>query len=420
MVKVTIRFVIVSVLCFLMSSVLVSVQSAGLSEQELQLLVENKLDVSQSQEEFQQRMQLIIEHDGLQTALIAHYAYHTHQGYLPKDWESGVEKFYFYNPSRSPLNFCADINYARSNYAKSTFSSLEPAPSLPKGALCGICPQNAGNEVDERNKKLRELFIDIEGRRYFLHVPPFPYMPMHFVLVDETHTPMYIDQRSISHAMAFVDRMPDYTLCMNSDLLGAGGSIMTHHHFQVFHALQLPVMTAGIDNTLGGSSNGVYAYLVKYPTTVFCLWSENKEAVQKAMLQLVEAWKNRDRKHLSVNYILRKMDQQYIFHVILRDKRLNPTEEFVAYKPEKTGFIDLAGRALLSQISSYELYKDLSDVQKMHGIMTRCLEAMNPVPPDNHYYEVIGQLFSAMNIENFCDDFVVLPSVRDSNTKTCF
>ena len=326
----------------------------------------------------------------LQLVMDELYRHVTELGYLPGDWESKIRSFQ-YPDQETGIIYRADINSARTYYSRNYLSK----PVMPSGAECWICPQNIGDANHPVNQFLRVYFLRLNGRIFFLQPPPFPYMRLHFVLVEAVHTKMHVDLNNLKNALAFLNLAPDYTVCMNADIKGAGGSIQNHHHYQIFYEFRPPVTLAPAKNGYERALKHEKVDLLNYPMTVFRITSsDGKSLVIRAAL-LIEAWKQKERKRNTVNYVFRKEGEQYKVWIILRDAELKPSTEFLGYKPEDVGFIDAAGHLLLSDQATPEAEQDLESADKMLPVIKKGLASINPVNPMDE--STLLELISAMS-----------------------
>ncbi len=280
--------------------------------------------------------------EGLPATLELLYQYDTQQGYLSDDWPEKIEHF-AWPDKNTGVTWRADLNHPRSEYSR----SYKKKVPLPEGARCILCMQNAGNPDHPKHQHLRVFELSLNGTDYFLQPPLSPYMPLHFVLIQKAHTPMSVSTAVLQKGMAFLDLLPEYTVCSNSDIENAGATVIGHHHFQVYHQFVPPVAEAQPVSELTSDVGGVRVDILNYPSIVFHLTAIESSILAVSADSLIREWKQRSPKN-TVNYILRKHDGKYHMWLFPRDVSLIAPIEFTEIKPELIGFIDMGGQFLLA------------------------------------------------------------------------
>ena len=334
------------------------------------------LDKPLAQEYVQSILTDFRQQQGLSEALVLLYQYVTYLGYLTDDWPSKIEHFVWQDESKG-MTWRADLNHPRSEYSR----SYKKKVPLPEGARCILCAENAGNPDHPKHQYLRVFELALNGTDYFLQPPLTPYMPLHFVLVQKEHTPMSVSADAIREGLAFLDLLPEYTVCSNSDIEDAGATVAGHHHFQIFHQFDPPVAgvkALNVSRETGGVSIGV----LDYPATVFYFKSDEADNLATAAGRLIRTWKAASAKN-TVNYILRKTGGKYHMWLFPRDVSLVTTPAFKEIKPELIGFIDMGGRLLLADVedpaAQASFVARLRTDQSIMQIIENGLHAVNPL-----------------------------------------
>ena len=360
-------------------------QPSGQQQQPVQSLREKALaalglDKELPQATLQERLTVIQQEQGLLAALRTLYEYLTWLGYLPGNWEKGLEHFEYPDPDTG-ITFRAMINHPRSEYSE---NYDKKSTTWAEGAQCWICPENIGDARHPVNRFLRVFQLRLNGREYFLQPPPFPYGTLHFVLAEKHHIKMHVDQSNLQDALTFLELLPEFTVCMNSDIENAGGSIIGHHHFQVFHDYWPPVTEAEPVSGLQLVAGGLEVDILGYPFTVVRISSADGENLVAGAAKLIEYWKQEDRARHTANYVFRKTGDQYRMWLFLRRSDLQPVAEFQHFKPEPVGFIEIAGDLLLSRQKTPEATQSLKEVEIMLPVIKKGLSSISPVGSYEH------------------------------------
>ena len=107
-----------------------------------------------------------------------------------------------------------------------------PQAGYPK---CLLCKENVGfegNATHPPRANHRIIPLMLNGHKWCLQYSPYVYYNEHCIIFDDAHTPMKISEQKFRRLCEFVKKFPHYMLGSNSDLPIAGGSILTHEHFQ--------------------------------------------------------------------------------------------------------------------------------------------------------------------------------------------
>ncbi|MGI9277904.1 MAG: hypothetical protein ACR2PT_24040 [Endozoicomonas sp.] len=331
------------------------------------------LDQELPQKIVQERLVEIQQEKGLLAALQVLYVYLQWLGYLPKEWEKGLEHFEYPDPDTG-ITFRAMINHPRSDYSE---NYDKRSSTWAEGAKCWICPENIEDARHRVNRFLRVFQLMINGREYFLQPPPFPYGRLHFVLAEKIHTKMHVNLSNLQDALAFLELLPTFTVCMNSDIGNAGGSIIGHHHYQVFDDYWPPVTQAQVVSGLTLSDGGVEVGVLNYPFTVFRITSADGEQLIRGAARLIEQWKTGSPETYTANYVFRKVEGEYRIWLFLRDSSRKPTDAFMEYKTEPWGFIEVAGHLLLSRQKTDKAKHDLEFADIMLPVIKESMAAMS-------------------------------------------
>ncbi|WP_281612522.1 DUF4922 domain-containing protein [Flammeovirga sp. SubArs3] len=291
--------------------------------------------------------------------------------YITVEALEGNDRIHFFDVE-DEIDYRIQLNHVRSKYSKSMAGKSKPP--LPKGALCPICIENVGSEGKEN---LKHLPIELEGEPFFLQLTPFPLYHHHFVLISEAHRPMEVSLNSFQKQLTFLDRMPNYTVCSNSDREGAGASILSHLHYQVFKSLRLPIFDTKpiIEKQLGDVS---YT-LCKYPMTVIKICTKSRFQLEVSLSRVLELWRKETTEN-TCNTVLRIHEGQYEAYLVLRNAAFNTPSKLLKYKYEGIGVIEACGEGILPTPEGDEasqINKDIREEGK--AILKGILKSINPL-----------------------------------------
>ncbi len=259
------------------------------------------------------------------------------------------------------------INKARPEYAdaRSAAHGNTPAGGYPK---CTICPENEG--FDGTGKcALRTVTMELGGEEWFWQYSPYGYLGKHGIAVSKAHAPMKVTDNTVVQLMDFVDRFPHFFIGCNAALPGAGGSVLSHNHYQGGEEM-LPMHKAT------GAVKLVYP---KYPLadievldwydSVIRVTSQSRLVIAEIERDIRNGWENytnsklgiiaedKNGKHNAVSETMRKIGNgRYCLDIILRsnvtseeypDGVFHTHPEFQALKKEPNGLLEAQGLFIL-------------------------------------------------------------------------
>lgn len=290
--------------------------------------------------------------------------------YITKEALEGNERLHFFDVHYE-MNFRIQINHVRSKYSKS-MAGAKPLP-LPKGAKCPICIENVGSKGKEN---LEQIPIQLEEEDFFVQLTPFPLYHHHFVLITKEHKPMEVSLGSFQKQLNFLDRMPNYVVCSNSDKEGAGASILSHLHYQVFKSLQLPIFEA--KKTKSEIIDEVEVSICHYPLTVFKLVTTKRNNLEKVFDKIVRIWRTNNENN-TFNTVLRVDENHYEAYLIFRNADFNTPKELLKYKYEGIGVIEACGEGILPTPEGDQKEEIFNDIRtEGKKIIINILKGLNP------------------------------------------
>ena len=236
---------------------------------------------------------------------------------------------------------------------------------------CMLCRENEGymgriNHPARQNHRIIPLNLD--GAKWYLQYSPYVYYNEHCIVFDENHTPMKISEDGFRKLFAFIKMFPHYFVGSNSDLPIAGGSILTHEHFQggnyTFAMANAPVE----EKLYFNGFSDVEAGIVKWPMSVIRLRGENSDRLCELSGKILEKWRSYTDEeafifaetdgvvHNTITPIARFRDGKYEIDLVLRnnittkecpDGFYHPHPEYHHIKKENIGLIEVMGLAVL-------------------------------------------------------------------------
>lgn len=349
-------------------------------------------DPSADQEMIQRELTKVFKAEGLPAAMEALYRWELEAGYLTAGKLESNECLRFYD-SFYELDFYIQVNRARSGYTPAPPAAAELPP-----LHCAICRENAGRPGKENLRVFEFVLGPEDGAGFFLQCTPYPVFPYHFVVITMEPEPMRVDRRSISEMVRFEALAPGFTVCSNSDVRGAGSSILEHHHLQVFLGLTLPVMTAGVCRRYGTEqTKGLKVSSLNYPAAAVRVeadcstGSADREKLTDITASIVENWKRLDPGKNTANLIYSAACGRPCFHVLLRNPAYQIPDRLHRYKQEGIGIIEAAGVGIFPVPEGEEAPAVWNEI-RMEGkeIMLRMIEGINPLPAGRD--DIIGEL----------------------------
>ena len=257
-------------------------------------------------------------------------------------------------PEKDPKAIAAALKMEKSTYPK-----------------CMLCRENEGyagriNHPARENHRI--IPLELDGDRWYFQYSPYVYYNEHCIVFDENHTPMKITEGSFRKLFAFIKLFPHYFVGSNADLPIAGGSILTHEHFQggnyTFAMAKAPVET----NVAFKNYGDVEAGIVKWPMSVLRLKGKNTDSITSLAGKILAAWRaytdedafifaeTDGEEHNTITPIARFRDGFYELDLVFRnnitteqypDGFYHPHPEYHHIKKENIGLIEVMGLAVL-------------------------------------------------------------------------
>lgn len=214
-----------------------------------------------------------------------------------------------------------------------------------------------------------------------LQYSPYSYFNEHAIFLNTKHIPMAITPKTFEQLLEIVDIIPGYFAGSNADLPIAGGSILSHNHYQGGKYV-FPMEVAECETTFVFSGfEDIQAGIVKWPMSVLRLRGTNKQKIVELASKILKSWQGYtdleadiiaatgEVPHHTITPIARVVDGQFEMDLVLRDNHTSelhpdgvyhPHKDVQHIKKENIGLIEVMGLAILPP----RLKTELEEVEK--------------------------------------------------------
>ena len=258
---------------------------------------------------------------------------------------------------------------------------LMKASNYPK---CLLCMENEGyqgrvNYPARANHRIIRMKLGDE--EWGLQYSPYSYFNEHAIFLNTKHIPMAITPKTFEQLLEIVDIIPGYFAGSNADLPIAGGSILSHNHYQGGKYV-FPMEVAECEtNFVFSGFEDIQAGIVKWPMSVLRLRGTNKQRIVELASKILKSWQGYtdleadiiaatgDVPHHTITPIARVVDGQFEMDLVLRDNHTSelhpdgvyhPHKDVQHIKKENIGLIEVMGLAILPP----RLKTELEEVEK--------------------------------------------------------
>ena len=270
-------------------------------------------------------------------------------------------------PEKDPKTIAAEKLMKSSNYPK-----------------CLLCMENEGyqgrvNYPARANHRIIRMKLGDE--EWGLQYSPYSYFNEHAIFLNTKHIPMAITPRTFEQLLEIVDIIPGYFAGSNADLPIAGGSILSHNHYQGGKYV-FPMEVAECEtNFVFSGFEDIQAGIVKWPMSVLRLRGTNKQRIVELASKILKSWQGYtdleadiiaatgEVPHHTITPIARVVDGQFEMDLVLRDNHTSelhpdgvyhPHKDVQHIKKENIGLIEVMGLAILPP----RLKTELEEVEK--------------------------------------------------------
>ena len=258
---------------------------------------------------------------------------------------------------------------------------LIKASNYPK---CLLCMENEGyqgrvNYPARANHRIIRMKLGDE--EWGLQYSPYSYFNEHAIFLNTKHIPMAITPKKFEQLLEIVDIIPGYFVGSNADLPIAGGSILSHNHYQGGKYV-FPMEVAECEtNFVFSGFEDIQAGIVKWPMSVLRLRGKNKQRIVELASKILKSWQGYtdleadiiaatgEVPHHTITPIARVVDGQFEMDLVLRDNHTSelhpdgvyhPHKDVQHIKKENIGLIEVMGLAILPP----RLKTELEEVEK--------------------------------------------------------
>ena len=258
---------------------------------------------------------------------------------------------------------------------------LIKASNYPK---CLLCMENEGyqgrvNYPARANHRIVRMKLGNE--EWGLQYSPYSYFNEHAIFLNTKHIPMAITPKTFEQLLEIVDIIPGYFVGSNADLPIAGGSILSHNHYQGGKYV-FPMEVAECEtNFVFSGFEDIQAGIVKWPMSVLRLRGTNKQRIVELASKILKSWQGYtdleadiiaatgEVPHHTITPIARVVDGQFEMDLVLRDNHTSelhpdgvyhPHKDVQHIKKENIGLIEVMGLAILPP----RLKTELEEVEK--------------------------------------------------------
>lgn len=289
---------------------------------------------------------------------------------------------------------------------------------------CMLCKENEGyrgrvNHPARQNHRVIPICLD--GVNAYMQYSPYVYYNEHCIVFDEAHTPMKISEHKFRRLFDFVKKFPHYFLGSNSDLPIAGGSILTHEHFQggrYTFAMEKAEIEEYVEFV---GFEDVKAGIVKWPMSVIRLQGEDTDRICTLAGKILATWRDYTDEeafiyavtdgtiHNTITPIARFTNGYYELDLVLRnnitteeypDGFYHPHPEHHHIKKENIGLIEVMGLAVLPSRLKTEMA-----VLRDAILQNKDIKADEMIAKHYDWAEKIKAKYIDINADN-CDDIL--------------
>ncbi|MDR2828881.1 MAG: UDP-glucose--hexose-1-phosphate uridylyltransferase [Acholeplasmatales bacterium] len=289
--------------------------------------------------------------------------------------------------------------------------------------LCHLCIEHEGyngNYKYDSRITHRIIKLNLNKHNYYFQYSPYSYYNEHCIVLNEEHTPMFVNKRTINNLLVLCDKFPSYFFGSNADIPYVGGSILTHDHYQG-GKFNFPIEKAKITHTFI-VGNVTYS-VINWHLSTIRLSSNNIDDLINAFDLINTKWLEYNNpkaniisntlqtRHNAITPIARKKQSIYELDLVLRNNRttaeyplgiFHPHSDMWAIKKENIGLIEVMGLAILPARLKEEIEtikkcllnnEKLSENVIKHESWVKNITTYSKNTIDGLIFEEIGKMF---------------------------
>ncbi len=289
---------------------------------------------------------------------------------------------------------------------------------------CMLCKENegyAGRVNHPARQSHRIIPICLDGVNAYLQYSPYVYYNEHCIVFDEAHTPMKISEHKFRRLFDFIKKFPHYFIGSNSDLPIAGGSILTHEHFQGGNYTFAMAKAEYEEEFTFEGFEDIKAGIVKWPMSVIRLQGQDTDRICTLAGKILATWRDYTDEeafiyaltdgeiHNTITPIARYTDGHYELDLVLRnnitteeypDGFYHPHPEHHHIKKENIGLIEVMGLAVLPARLKTEMA-----ILRDAILENKDITADEQIAKHADWAEMIKNKYSDINADN-CDEIL--------------
>ncbi len=289
---------------------------------------------------------------------------------------------------------------------------------------CMLCKENegyAGRVNHPARQSHRIIPICLDGVNAYLQYSPYVYYNEHCIVFDEAHTPMKISEHKFRRLFDFIKKFPHYFIGSNSDLPIAGGSILTHEHFQGGNYTFAMAKAQYEEEFTFEGFEDIKAGIVKWPMSVIRLQGQDTDRICTLAGKILATWRDYTDEeafiyaltdgeiHNTITPIARYTDGHYELDLVLRnnitteecpDGFYHPHPEHHHIKKENIGLIEVMGLAVLPARLKTEMA-----ILRDAILENKDITADERIAKHADWAEMIKNKYSDINSDN-CDEIL--------------
>ena len=289
---------------------------------------------------------------------------------------------------------------------------------------CMLCKENegyAGRVNHPARQSHRIIPICLDGVNAYLQYSPYVYYNEHCIVFDEAHTPMKISEHKFRRLFDFIKKFPHYFIGSNSDLPIAGGSILTHEHFQGGNYTFAMAKAQYEEEFTFEGFEDIKAGIVKWPMSVIRLQGQDTDRICTLAGKILATWRDYTDEeafiyaltdgeiHNTITPIARYTDGHYELDLVLRnnitteeypDGFYHPHPEYHHIKKENIGLIEVMGLAVLPARLKTEMA-----ILRDAILENKDITADERIAKHADWAEMIKNKYSDINADN-CDEIL--------------
>ncbi|MFW5794202.1 MAG: galactose-1-phosphate uridylyltransferase [Bacillota bacterium] len=235
--------------------------------------------------------------------------------------------------------------------------------------ICPLCMENVGvyqtsNLAPRSNHRVISLSLDNEKDAWGFQFSPYAYFNEHIIVLRKEHSNMYVNEKTFSELIDFINKFPHYLIGSNAGLPIVGGSILSHHHFQGGR-FDFPIEAAKVIKKY--KKNRVQIEVLDWPMATIRFSGNNENRLLDMINQIYNFWKNYSNEdikiyakttedHNTVTPIVKLDGSKFNFYMVLRNNYSNDKFPYGVFhtspdrfhiKKENIGLIEVMGMAIL-------------------------------------------------------------------------